>query len=179
MRNRDMAKSACLLLIAAVVSTTDSAAQAAAAHVSAAALEATIAAAPEGRVSDQQIKMIDAGGMNLGVGVVHRPPTTRLSAIQHHNQAEIYRVVSGHGILVTAPSLERSSELDPEGMVVRTLTGPSASGTIAGGTSQSIAPGDVVFIPAGTAHGFSEITEAITYIVYRIDPDKLVELKND
>jgi quercetin dioxygenase-like cupin family protein len=50
-------------------------------------------------------------------------------------------------------------------------------GTIADGTSQVISPGDIVFIPAGVAHGFSEITEAITYIVYRIDPDQLVELK--
>jgi creatinine amidohydrolase/Fe(II)-dependent formamide hydrolase-like protein len=43
------------------------------AHVPASEVEATIAAAPAGRVSDQQIRMIDAGGLNLGVGVVLRP----------------------------------------------------------------------------------------------------------
>ncbi len=37
--------------------------------------------------------------------------------------------------------------------------------------------GDVVIIPAGVAHGFSEITEAITYMVVRVDPEKLVALK--
>jgi quercetin dioxygenase-like cupin family protein len=43
--------------------------------------------------------------------------------------------------------------------------------------SQLIGAGDVVIIPAGLAHGFSEITAAITYMVVRIDPDRLVALK--
>ncbi len=34
-----------------------------------------------------------------------------------------------------------------------------------------------VIIPAGVAHGFSEITAPITYMVVRVDPEKLVELK--
>jgi creatinine amidohydrolase/Fe(II)-dependent formamide hydrolase-like protein/mannose-6-phosphate isomerase-like protein (cupin superfamily) len=146
-------------------------------HVPTAELEATIAAAPADRVSDQQIRMIDAGDMNLGVGVVHRPVTTTLSAIQHHKQAEIYRVVSGRGVLVTSSDLADARELDPEGAVVRDLTGPSSMGTIDGGERRAIGAGDVLFIPAGVAHGFSEITEPITYIVYRIDPDQVVTLK--
>ncbi len=146
-------------------------------HISAAELDSTIAAAPEGRVSDQQIRMVDVGGMNLGVGVVHRPETTTLTAIQHHEQAEIYRVVAGHGVLVTSRVMTDARELDPDGGTVRRLTGPSAFGTIQGGVSRTVGPGDIVFIPAGVAHGFSEITEAITYIVYRVDPKQLVELK--
>ena len=43
--------------------------------------------------------------------------------------------------------------------------------------STPVIAGDVLFIPAGVAHGFSEITEPITYIVYRIDPDQVVTLK--
>ena len=42
---------------------------------------------------------------------------------------------------------------------------------------QLIGTGDIVIIPAGVAHGFSEITEAITYMVVRIDPEQLVQLK--
>jgi creatinine amidohydrolase len=141
-------------------------------------IEATIASAPAGRVSDQQVRMIDAGDMNLGVGIVHRPETTTLSAIQHHKQAEIYRVVRGRGVLVTGPELTGARALDPEGAVVRDLTGPSSMGSIEGGESRTIGPGDVLFIPAGVAHGFSEITEPITYIVYRIDPEKRVTLKD-
>ena len=148
-------------------------------YITAADLEATIANAPEGRVSDQQIQHIDAGGHNVGVGIVQRPPTTRLSAIQHHNQTEVYRIVSGRGVLVTGVAMTDSRLLDPEGVVVRTLTGPSSMGTIDGGSSQAVAPGDIVIIPAGVAHGFSEITETITYMVVRVDPDQLVELKQN
>ncbi len=149
----------------------------AATYISAEDVAATIAAAPEGRVSDQQIRHIDAGDLRLGIGVVSRPSTTTMSAIQHHRQAEVYRVVSGYGTLVTSPSLADPRPLDPDGRTVLELTGPSSFGTIEGGTSQKIGPGDIVIIPAGMAHGFSEITEAITYIVIRIDPDQLVKLK--
>ncbi len=140
-------------------------------------IDETITSAPQGQVSDRQIRMIDAGGMNLGVGVVHRPVIETLTGIQHHRQAEIYRVVTGRGVLATASALTDARELDPNGAVVRTLTGQSAVGGIQDGVSQPVGPGDVVFIPAGIAHGFSSITEPITYIVHRIDSDRLVELK--
>lgn len=153
--------------------------QPAATHVAAAQVEATIDAAPEGRVSDQQIRMVSAGDHNVGVGVVQRPPTTTLSAIQHHRLTEIYRVVSGGGTLVTGGVLAGGQELDPNGATVRQLAGPSATGTIEGGTSRRIGPGDVVIIPPGVAHGFSEITETITYLVFRMDPDQVIELKQE
>lgn len=149
----------------------------AATHISADDILATIANAPEGRVSDQQIRHIDAGGHNVGVGLVHRPPTTSLGAIQHHNQTEVYYVVSGRGTLVTGGELSDARLLDPEGNTVRTLTGPSTLGGIAGGRSRDIGPGDMVIIPTNSPHGFSEITEAITYVVVRVDPDQLVALK--
>lgn len=149
----------------------------AATHITAEDILATIANVPEGRVSDQQIRHIDAGGHNVGVGLVHRPPTTSLGAIQHHNQTEVYYVVSGRGTLVTGGELTDPRPLDPEGNTVRTLTGPSALGGIAGGQSRDIGPGDMVIIPTNSPHGFSEIIEAITYIVVRVDPDQLVALK--
>lgn len=146
-------------------------------YMNAAEIAATIAAAPEGRVSDQQIRNVDAGGYNVGVGVVQRPPTTSLGAIQHHQQTEVYYVVSGAGTLVTSPELTDSRPLDPDGAVVRTLTGPSDFGSIDGGEGRPVEAGDMIIIPEGVAHGFSEITETITYIVVRVDPERLVELK--
>ena len=146
-------------------------------HISAADILATIENAPAGRVSDQQIRHIDAGGHNVGVGVVERPPTTTLGAIQHHNQTEVYYVASGRGTMVTGGDLSNARALDPNGGVVRTLTGPSSVGGIEGGQSREVGPGDMVIVPAGSPHGFSEITETITYIVVRVDPEQLVELK--
>ena len=149
----------------------------AATHISADDILATIANAPADRVSDQQIRHIDAGGHNVGLGVVQRPPSTSLGAIQHHNQAEVYYVVSGRGTLVTGGELTNANALDPEGNTVRNLTGPSSTGGIAGGQSRDIGPGDMVIIPTNSPHGFSEITETITYIVVRVDPHQLVALK--
>ena len=145
--------------------------------ISSAALDEVIAAAPRGRVSDQQIRMIDAGGHNVGLGVVHRPASAPGGAIQHHQQTEIYRVMEGAGVLVTGEALADARPLDPDGMVVQQLTGPSSMGTIEGGESHRIATGDMIIIPAGVAHGFSSLESDITYVVVRVDPDQVVRLK--
>ena len=141
-------------------------------------IEATVAAAPAGRVSDQQIRHVEAAGDNVGVGIVHRPATDTGSAIQHDKQTEVYRILEGSGMLVTGGSLIGSRPLSPEGVTVRRLTGPSSIGSgIDGGESRRVSAGDMVIIPAGVPHGFSSISEAITYLVVRIDPEQLVELK--
>lgn len=142
---------------------------------------AAVAAAPVGEVSDQAIRHVSSAEGNLGIGVVHRPvipPGRVVGAIQHHNQSEVYRVISGSGTLVTSTSLEERIPLAEKGDVVLNLTGPSDRGVIEDNyDSQVINAGDIVIIPAGVAHGFSEITEAITYMVVRIDPQRLVTLK--
>ena len=57
-------------------------------------------------------------------------------------------------------------------------TGPSSVGIIdKPEREQAIAEGDIVIIPAGVAHGFSEISSPITYVVVRVDPERLVALK--
>jgi hypothetical protein len=38
-------------------------------------------------------------------------------------------------------------------------------------------PGDVIIIPAATGHSFTEIPNHITYMMVRIDPDKVVPTK--
>jgi mannose-6-phosphate isomerase-like protein (cupin superfamily) len=144
-------------------------------------LETAKATAPGDRVSDQPIKHVTSAEGNLGIGVVHRPLVEAgapIQAIQHHKQSEVYRVMGGSGTLVTSAGMSDSNPLDPEGYVVTSLTGPSDTGIITDiDHSQLIGAGDIVIIPAGVAHGFSEITEAITYMVVRVDPEKLVALK--
>ncbi|MGA2713884.1 MAG: hypothetical protein ABSG41_12325, partial [Bryobacteraceae bacterium] len=39
-------------------------------------------------------------------------------------------------------------------------------------------PGDMIVIPAGTGHLFTEIPDHITYMMVRIDPDKVVPTKS-
>ena len=149
--------------------------------VSAESLHEAKQAAPVDRVSDQALRHVKSAEGNLGIGVVHRPHVEAggpIMAIRHHKQSEVYRVMSGMGTLVTSASMSESNPLDPEGYIVTNLTGPSDVGVIDKiENNQLIGEGDVVIIPAGVAHGFSEITEAITYMVVRIDPQELVELK--
>jgi uncharacterized protein YjlB len=40
-------------------------------------------------------------------------------------------------------------------------------------------PGDMIVIPAGTGHLFTEIPDHITYMMVRIDPDKIVPTKSE
>ena len=149
--------------------------------IDAATLDKAERTAPADRVSDQAIRHVESAAGNLGIGVVHRPVIEAggpIDAIQHHRQSEVYRVMSGSGTLVTSAGMIDHSPLDPDGHVVTNLTGPSDRGVITEiQNSRLIEAGDIVIIPAGVAHGFSEITAAITYMVVRIDPDKLVALK--
>ena len=149
--------------------------------IDASALEKAQAAAPADRVSDQPIRHVESAEGRLGIGVVHRPLIAAgepIRGIQHHHQSEVYRVMSGAGVLVTSTSMTESRALDPEGFVVSNLVGPSDVGLIVDiESSQPIGEGDIVIIPAGVAHGFSEITEPITYMVVRVDPDRRVALK--
>ncbi|MDA0680794.1 MAG: hypothetical protein O3A13_05690 [Proteobacteria bacterium] len=149
--------------------------------VNAATLDTAMTDAPVDSVSDQPIIHVESAEGRLGIGVVHRPVIEAggpIEGILHHKQSEVYRVMAGSGTLVTSTTMMNSKAIDSAGYIVRNLTGPSDRGVIENGdSSQLITTGDVVIIPAGVAHGFSEITEAITYMVVRIDPLRLVELK--
>ncbi|MBI2536820.1 MAG: hypothetical protein HYW06_07645 [Gemmatimonadetes bacterium] len=147
-------------------------------YISAADIKAAIQAMPEGRFFVEQIRMIDAGGYNVGVGVVQRPVTTTPTAIQHHQHTETYYILEGRGTFVSGGALVAATPLDPDSPIVQTLVGPSTRGTsIEGGTSREVRAGDVIIVPAGAIHGFSEVREALTYLAFRVDPDQLVKLK--
>ncbi len=45
--------------------------------------------------------------------------------------------------------------------------------------NQSHRPADVVVIPAGTGHWFAKIDDHISYLMVRIDPDKVTPLKGE
>jgi len=149
--------------------------------ISATAVEIAMHEAAPDRVSDQPLSYVESAEGRVSIGVVHRPviaPRSPIDVIQHHQQSEVYRIMAGKGVLITSKSMTDNAAIDPEGFVVHNLMGPSDRGVIIDiENSQPIAAGDIVIIPAGVAHGFSEISEAITYMVVRIDPERLVALK--
>lgn len=64
--------------------------------------------------------------------------------------------------------------------VLRVVSGPSTGGqAIVGGTRHRVGPGDIVIIPAGTPHGFLEVTTPrIIYTIIRIDPLRVLAIRS-
>src|SRR5579872_3033367 len=73
---------------------------------------------------DQQIKVVDTGKYNVGVGIVHRgkiaaKPDGSVSGIAHHNQTETYIIVSGTGVLATGGTIMNGRESAPDSAVTK------------------------------------------------------------
>lgn len=129
---------------------------------------------PDG-VSDQQVKVVDIGSYNVAVGVLHRSGKARQTAIAHSEITEIYYVVAGSGTFVTGGTMTDATAVNNDSSVVRTLVGPSTTGTaISGGHSRRIGPGDVIIVPPGVAHWFSAIEQDLDYLVFRVDPNHVL-----
>jgi mannose-6-phosphate isomerase-like protein (cupin superfamily) len=121
---------------------------------------------------DMPVRVIDAGGHYLGVAMVQRTKADQ-SGLVHDKIDEIYYVLEGGGTLITGGSLVNGKQTSGSPTI-----GPGWSGTnIQGGQSRRVNVGDVVFIPAGMPHMFSQLDGTIRYLVYRIDPSRVIALK--
>src|SRR6202790_3459484 len=177
---------ACLFTLSAAAPDVATAQQAAspaeplsATYVSAADIQAHLNGAPSAATNPQpNIRVVDAGGYNVAVGVIHRPQTPPGVAAVHSKLSEIYHVMDGAGTLVTGGTMVNAKPRAADALSVRLEDGPGASGTaIQGGGTRRIKAGDVVVIPAGVPHWFSEIEGSITYVVVRVDPNRLLAAK--
>jgi mannose-6-phosphate isomerase-like protein (cupin superfamily) len=148
-------------------------------YVSAADIQGNLSAAPNSATNPlPNIRVVDAGGYNVAVGAIHRPETPPGVAAVHFKVTEIYHVMDGAGTLVTGGTIVNAKPRPADAISVRLEDGPGASGTaIQGGVSRRIKAGDVVVIPAGVPHWFSKIEGSITYVVVRVDPDRLIAPK--
>jgi mannose-6-phosphate isomerase-like protein (cupin superfamily) len=84
------------------------------------------------------------------VNIVHRPKPN--GAIAHPGNTELHYIIEGTGTVVTG------------GTVVRHA---GAAATIDGGERHRVGKGDVVIVPAGSAHMYSEVNGEITYLEVR------------
>ncbi|HEV2200347.1 MAG TPA: hypothetical protein VGR73_11055 [Bryobacteraceae bacterium] len=147
-------------------------------YIGAADIQATLRKAPADSVTDQAIRTVSVGSLNVGMGVVHRSAKAPQTSIAHDELTEIYHVLAGSGTLVSGGALTKPERIPADTPTVKDLAGPSMRGAaLANGTSRTLHAGDVVIIPAGTGHWFSSIDGAIDYEVMRVDPGKLLSLK--
>src|SRR5579871_536576 len=172
MRNALLALSASLFLCSAAENPSD-----VGTHVTQQDIAAMLKQVPPGKGTEQILRMVDVGRMDVGVAVMRRQPGLQ-GAVMHDQLTEVYYILSGSGVLTTGRKLDSPKAMDPQGRVVRELAGPSMSGpSIQEGHSQRFGPGDAVIIPAGVAHLFSSLDSIVDYLVVRIDPDRKIPLK--
>ena len=145
-------------------------------YISEEAIKANINNAPNAATNPSpNVRVVDAGGYNVAVGVLHRPQDPPGVAAEHHKVTEAKHVIDGSATLVTGGTMVNAKERPADEKSVRLEDGPGASGTsIRGGVTQHIKAGDVVVIPAGVPHWFSKIDGSITYVVVRFDPTRVL-----
>ncbi|HUA18835.1 MAG TPA: cupin domain-containing protein [Bryobacteraceae bacterium] len=132
-------------------------------------------------VSDQQVRAVDVGKAHVDIGVVYRGKTTGGGAVAEHDLvSEVYHVLDGSATLVTGSDITDLKRRSADDRAVRLLNGPGGNGkTIRNGATYELKPGDVVIIPAGVGHWFTKIDDHISYLMVRVDPDKVTPLKDE
>jgi mannose-6-phosphate isomerase-like protein (cupin superfamily) len=130
-------------------------------------IAATLKASIANNVVDQPMKAsMVPGGHKASLALLRRTkPET--SALIHDRVTEVYQIVEGGGTIVTGGSLENPTVTD----LTRLNAGPSQTGMHKGGESRRVGPKDVIIVPAGMPHRFSQLDgPEIVYLVYRFEP---------
>ena len=146
-------------------------------------LEAYAKKAVAEKLVDQQVRDIDIGKAHIGIGMVYRGKLDKPapdSVAEHDQVSEVYHIISGSATLVLGPDIVNRQRRPATLRTVVEFNGPGNNGSdIRNGVARQIKAGDVVVIPAGTGHWFTRIDDHISYLMVRIDPDKVTPLKGE
>ena len=152
--------------------------------------------------ADRQIVNVDAGNTNLSVGVVHRGPsgsagvTPTISpgpspepcgekgsapagapfGFWHAGQTETYIIISGSGTLATGGKIVNGAKWPVTSEITRVVNGPSCGGPMVGDdvVKRAVAVGDIIIIPAGTPHTWTDVPDHVDYLSVRPDPERTI-----
>jgi uncharacterized RmlC-like cupin family protein len=98
------------------------------------------------------------------------PPGGNAGGITHDSQTEGYYIVSGGGEMFTDGYIVNGRHnLSPE------LNGPTCGGMAYDVVKKTVKPGDIIIIPAGVVHGWSNIPEHVDYLSFRPSPGILTD----
>jgi hypothetical protein len=146
-------------------------------------LQAYVQRAMANGLIDQQVRSVDIGKSQIGIGVVYRgkldAPAAN-SVAEHDLISEVYHIIDGSATLETGPDIVGMKRRPSTLQTVREYNGPGNNGgSITNGVTYHLKPGDVIVVPAGVGHLFTKIDDHITYLMVRIDPDKVLPLKSE
>ncbi len=152
-------------------------------YIPVAELEAYTHKAKSEDLLDQQVRDIDIGKANVGVGMVYRGKLDKPapdSVAEHDQISEVYHIISGSGTLVLGPDIVNRQRRPSTMRTVVEFNGPGNNGSeVRNGIAYQLKAGDIVVIPAGTGHWFTKIDDHINYLMIRIDPDKVTPLRSE
>jgi hypothetical protein len=121
---------------------------------------------------DHTIRVVDIGSENLAVGIIHRGPTGGATAGAGRAAAAGRGAAPGGG--GAAPGGRgAAASAPPCGEQTSTpATGPAAGGLThdsqtEGYVRRVVKAGDVIIIPAGVPHGWTDITDHVDYLSIR------------
>ena len=173
---KKLTPAALVALFAATVSAQDKAPPTLASDITAAEVQAILAEPTGG--ADRQMRVVDMGKYNVSVGVLRRGKTTPgapVNAISHAHVTEVYYIVSGSGTLLTGGIVENARPFPADNEVVKVAVGPSTTGTFKqAAQTRKVGPGDIVIIPPGVFHGFTDVADHVDYVSVRPDPDHVL-----
>ena len=133
--------------------------------VGGAEIESTMRESIANNTLDKRVALAPGARGTVRVGIVHRA-TQEPRALMHDELTEIYQIIEGSGTLLTGgATTECSPVADPPNL------GPTRSYfcTMSGGVSQKVTAKDVIIVPAGTPHKFSQLDGPISYVIYRFE----------
>jgi mannose-6-phosphate isomerase-like protein (cupin superfamily) len=97
------------------------------------------------------------------------PPAGTPNGLYHDSQTEGYYIISGAGTMVTGGRIVNGRKSAADAAVTTTLNGPSCSGFIMGPdvVTRDVKVGDIIIIPAGVPHGWTNIPDHVDYLSFR------------
>ena len=128
-------------------------------------IEATRQHSIQNNVLDTKVSETVVKGGLIRVGVVYRK-NAEAAALMHQELTEIYQIIEGSGTVTIGGTMSNQRPAkDPPNLGPT----PSFSGEQTGGIARKAGPKDLVIVPAGLPHRWTQLDGPISYVIYRFE----------